>query len=95
MHLSGWIQKMIVRFSKNYKKQYKKLTPKLQKQTRLRIELWQEDPGNAILRHHELKGRLKGSYSINITGDVRAIYEIIDGEMYLYQMIGTHSQLYK
>lgn len=85
---------MIVRFSAKFKKQYKKLPIKLQKQTKQRIEIWKQDPSNPKLRLHKLKGELSHLYSINVTGDVRAIYEIIDNEVYLYQMIGTHSLLY-
>ncbi len=59
-----------------------------------RLELWQEDPTNQLLNVHQLKGQMANYYSINITGDIRALYEIIDNEMYLYDLIGTHSQLY-
>jgi mRNA-degrading endonuclease YafQ of YafQ-DinJ toxin-antitoxin module len=85
---------MTIRFSKRYKKQYKKLSVRLQRQTKLRIELWQEDPTNAILRLHRLEDKLARYYSINITGDIRALYEIIDDEIHMYDMIGSHSQLY-
>ncbi len=85
---------MTIKFSKRYKKQYKKLSPRLQKQTKHRIELWQEDPYNPLLRLHKLEGKLAKYYSINITGDIRALYEIVDDEICLYDMIGTHSQLY-
>lgn len=84
---------MTVRFSKKFQKQYKKLPFKLQKQLKLRIELWQEQPQHPLLRLHRLEGELSRFYSINITGDVRALYEVIDGELYLYEMIGTHSFL--
>ncbi len=85
---------MTILFSKRYKKQYKKLPPDLQKQTKLRIELWKEQPNNPLLRLHKLEGSMNQFYSINITGDLRALYKIRGQEMYIYQMIGTHSQLY-
>ena len=59
-----------------------------------RLELWQEDPNNPLLRLHELEGELANYYSINVTGDIRALYEIIGDVVYIYDMIGTHSQLY-
>lgn len=90
----GWTLKMTIKFSKRYKKQYKKLPPKLQKQTKQRIELWQEDPTNQLLNVHQLKGKMANYYSINISGDIRALYEIVGEEIYLYDLIGTHSQLY-
>ncbi len=85
---------MQIIFSKRFKKQYKKLPPKLQKQTKNRIELWQEQPDNPILRRHKLEGELNNFYSINISGDLRALYEVIDNDIYIYEMIGSHSQLY-
>lgn len=85
---------MTIRFSKKFKKQYQKLPPKMQYQARRRIELWQEDPMNSLLRLHQLKGEMKDFYSINISGDIRALYEIVGDEVYIYQMIGSHSQLY-
>ena len=53
-----------------------------------------DDPYDPLLRNHPLTGELAGCHSINITGDIRAIYRIVDDEMYVYQMIGSHSQLY-
>ncbi len=85
---------MTIKFSKQFKKQYKKLPKKIQLQTEARINLWQEDPMNSLLRLHQLQGKLAGYYSINITGDIRALYEVVDDEIYMYDMIGTHSQLY-
>lgn len=86
---------MKIVYSKQFVKQYKNLTPKLQRQTKARIEFWKEHPGDPTLRLHKLKGKLSNFYSINITGDIRALYEIIGGDVYLYEMIGSHSQLYK
>jgi addiction module RelE/StbE family toxin len=85
---------MTIKFSKQFKTQYQKLTPKLQQKTKQRIDLWMEDPTNSLLRLHRLSGQLSDYYSINITGDIRALYIIIDGEACLYDLIGTHSQLY-
>lgn len=75
-------------------KQLAKQPQKVQNSFYLRLELFEEDPANPLLRHHALTGKLKGFYSINVTGDVRALYEFIDNEIYLYDMIGSHSQLY-
>lgn len=85
---------MTIKFSKRYKKQYKKLPPQIQTQTKERIRLWRQDPYNSLLRLHKLEGKLAGYFSINITGDIRALYEVIDDEVYLYDLIGSHSQLY-
>ena len=83
-----------IRYSKKFKQQYQKLSPKLRQKTKDQIALWQDSPRDTSLRTHRLSGKMSHFYSIDITGDVRALYEVIDGEIYLYQMVGTHSQLY-
>ena len=85
---------MKIRFSKKFNKQLGKLPMKQQNRFWSRLELWQEDPNNPLLRLHKLEGKLANYYSINVTGDIRALYEIIGDEVYIYDMIGTHSQLY-
>jgi addiction module RelE/StbE family toxin len=85
---------MTIRYSKKFKKQFKKLSPKLQLKTKECIKLWAKNPNDHSLRLHRLGGKMSRFYSIDVTGDVRALYEIINGEVYLYQMVGTHSQLY-
>lgn len=86
---------MTIRYSRKFIKQLKKQPAKIQQAFYLRLELFREDPLDPILRQHPLKGKLKGSYSIDVTGDVRAIYEIEGKQTYLYVMIGSHSQLYR
>ena len=53
------------------------------------------DPLSSRLRNHALHTPYKGCYSIDITGDYRAIYKLIDNETALFTHIGTHSQLYR
>jgi len=83
-----------VRFTKMFKKDLIKQSPKLQQRFWERLQLWQEQPLNPLLYHHLLKGDFAGLHSINITGDVRAVYDEFDNEIVLYVMIGSHSQLY-
>ncbi len=83
-----------VRFHTSFKKDFKKLSPKLQKRFWERLELWQNQPLHPLLNHHILSGKLAGLHSINITGDVRAIYQQSGNCVVIYLMIGTHAQLY-
>jgi len=86
---------VIVRYSKQFVKQLAKQPQKIQSSFYIRVDIFIENPFDPVLRNHALQGKLKGFYSINITGDIRVLYEVIGDEIYLYQMIGTHSQLYK
>ncbi len=72
-----------------------KLPPRVKQKMIERITLFSEDPLTQVLRGHALHTPYKGSYSIVITGDYRAIYQLIDDQTALLTHIGTHSQLYK
>ncbi len=86
---------MNVVFHRRFDKMAGKLTPKTKKKMVERITLFSQDPLHPTLRGHALHTPYKGSYSINITGDYRAIYELIDDQTALFTHVGTHSQLYK
>ena len=45
------------------------------------------------LRVHALSGEWRGYWSINITGDIRAVYQK-DGNVVIFIAIGSHSELY-
>ena len=66
----------------------------MQQKTTDAIRLWSQKPNDESLRLHKLSGKMSRFYSIDIAGDLRALYEIVDNEVFLYQMVGTHSQLY-
>lgn len=85
---------MEVRFRAKFKKQYAKLQPSIKKQVANRIQLLIEDPTAHILNVHSLKGKFVGLWSINISGDLRAIYTYEGDDIIVFLLIGTHSQLY-
>ena len=86
---------MKIKYSKKFLKQYYKLAPKLQDQFQKRLQLWLADPYSSQLHLHMLTGEYSGLYSINITGDIRALYEKIGDSYVIFGFIGTHSQLYR
>lgn len=83
-----------IKYTKKFRKQYSKLNPKVRLQFKKRQRLWLNDPYNTQLHLHMLTGVYTGLYSINITGDIRALYEKIDDSYVIFGFIGTHSQLY-
>jgi len=85
---------MRISFSKEFKKGFKKLSKKSKVQFRGRIEIFQKDRNNPQLNNHKLHGEYDDFYSINISGDIRAIYEVLDKDKVLFIKIGTHNQLY-
>ena len=84
---------MDVSYSRNFIKKSKKLSPELRKRLYERVSIFSDNQLNPILRNHALKGKYKNYRSIDITGDVRALYLQKDDEA-IFDNIGTHSQLY-
>lgn len=86
-------------YSKKFDKELKKAPLETKIAFRNRLELFLEEPNHPQLNNHKLSGKLTGYRSINITGDWRALYsEYIDeneNKSIIFEMIGTHSQLYK
>jgi len=77
-----------------FKKQYKKLPRKFQLQFDERVYLFALDPINPKLRVHPLKGKFAGYWSMDVSGDLRALYIKRGEELIIFGLIGTHSQLY-
>ena len=84
---------MIIRSNKEFDKLHKLLSPKMQAQFDYRVRLLVADSRNPRLRLHPLKGKLSGYYSINVSGDLRAIFKK-DKDTITFVLIGAHSQLY-
>ena len=84
---------MEINFHKRFDKQFIKLPTKAQQEFKQRLILFIGNPFNHTLNNHILSGKYEGCRSINITGDLQAIYEIKNGSIY-FMMIGTHSELY-
>jgi addiction module RelE/StbE family toxin len=85
-----------VDFSKRFEKDLKKSPRKIQIVFRNRLEIYLSDKFNPILNNHSLTGKYEGYRSINVSGDWRAIFREMDGgETVYFDLIGTHSKLYK
>jgi addiction module RelE/StbE family toxin len=85
---------VIIQTTKGFAKQYAKLAAKVQQRFKNRMEVFVVDPFNPTLRNHPLKGKHLGYRSIDITGDVRALYTVKGDMVIIFGFVGTHSQLY-
>lgn len=85
---------MLVRYLPKFKKQYKKLPKKFQVHFDDRLKLFLIDPTLPELRVHPLKGNYAGYWSMNVNGDIRALYIIQGGTIIIFALIGSHSELY-
>ena len=59
-----------------------------------RVVIFIQNKYHPLLQNHALDGEWKGCRSINITGDVRAVFEEVADDHIEFVAIGTHSELY-
>lgn len=84
---------MRIFYTREFEYQFHKINLKLQNRVLEKIDIFQNNPHHPILKNHPLHGELKGKRSINITGDWRAIYYLVDSDVYFCQL-GRHIDLY-
>ncbi len=79
---------------KSFEKSYTKQAKEVKDAFRERRNLLLIDSLHPILNNHPLHGKWKGYRSINITGDIRAIYKM-EGFIAVFYVIDSHNHLYK
>jgi len=91
-----WINsKMLVKYSKKFIKEFEKCPAGIKNAFKTRLEIFLDNQYHPLLGNHNLKGKLKDRYSINISGDYRAIFrEIEPNSIVCFIAIGSHSELY-
>lgn len=85
---------MKLTFHLQFQKHCKKLNNKQRLRASKRLHLFLDDPFNPILNNHALKGKYLDYRSINITGDLRAIYKSVSETECIFVALDTHSNLY-
>lgn len=85
---------MRIEFHREFEKQYKKLRSNQKKKFQERHDLFLEDSFHPLLNNHALRGRYAGYRSINVGGDLRAIFKASDNDTVLFADIGPHGRLY-
>ncbi|KKW10736.1 MAG: Plasmid maintenance system killer protein [Parcubacteria group bacterium GW2011_GWA2_49_9] len=81
---------MRIEFKQQFLKRYAKMPASLRSRCDERLELFAKEPKHPLLRNHALTGDRLGKWSINITGNWRALYEFQDAETVVFVEIGTH-----
>ena len=85
---------MNIQTTKTFDEQFSKLDIKSKKLFKNRVELFRVNPFDITLRNHALKGRYLGYRTIDVSGDIRALYTVKGNIVIIFSFIGTHSQLY-
>lgn len=81
-------------FHRDFEKQLNKFQPSVREQFYERLALFLNDPHHPLLHIHELSGKYRGFWNMNVTGDIRAVYEMLGKEVTHFVDIGTHHQLF-
>ncbi|MEK7583101.1 MAG: type II toxin-antitoxin system mRNA interferase toxin, RelE/StbE family [Patescibacteria group bacterium] len=85
---------MIIVFDKKFKKAINKLTTGEQDRFDDQLRIFKIDSHSKLLRDHKLHGTYAGYRSINIGGDLRAIYKLLPPDTAVFVAIDTHTKLY-
>ena len=85
---------MNVFYAKGFRRMYERRELKIREQFKARRDIFLARPFDPILHNHALIAEYAGCRSINITGDFRAIFKIIDSETVIFLAIGTHHELF-
>lgn len=80
--------------NREFDRKYLKLDQKIQDRFKERKYLFSVEPNHRILNIHKLSGKYEGMWSINITGDFRAIFDKRENGLIIFINIGTHSELF-
>lgn len=85
---------MLIILHRQFVKQYKKMSENEKNKFKEKRNIFLENPFHPLLNNHLFYGKFKNYRSINITADIRVIYDSIDNETAHFIYIGTHSELY-
>ena len=85
---------MRIVFHDKFKKDYKKLKKGEQNRFDNRLKIFLENQFHPILKNHPLRGKYDGCQSINVGGDLRAIFEMPEKDVAYFIALDTHSKLY-
>ncbi|MEO6695769.1 MAG: type II toxin-antitoxin system YafQ family toxin [Ignavibacteria bacterium] len=88
---------MRISFSSSFKKAFKnKISNNIRLEEKLwnRIEIFQNDPYDPVLKTHKLSGKLKDLWSFRIDYDIRVIFIFSENNEALFIDIGTHREVY-
>ena len=86
---------MKIELHRKFLKAYAKHPEKIKEKFKERRNLFIEDMFHPLLDNHSLNGEYEGCRSINITGNIRAIFYIKPDSNCVFINIGSHPELYE
>ena len=86
---------MDFQYSRRFVKQFGKLPVRVREKFKERLLLFEQDKFYPLLDNHKLHPPYDGCRSFDVTGDIRTVFEEVDGSVIRLIAIGTHSDLYE
>ena len=86
---------MKAEYHKSFRRQFDRLPLKIQDKFEKNLNLFLQNQFYPLLKNHHLIGEYEGCRSINITGDIRAIFYMKMNGDAVFINIGSHSELYE
>jgi len=84
---------MIIDYHKDFIKDFKKLPKKIQSKFKERQVLFEKNEFDPLLNNHALKGKWLGYRSLNVMGDIRAVFKK-STDSAIFAATDSHSNLY-
>lgn len=84
---------MIIRYTKKFQREYKKLSLEIKKKAETKEKLFRKNPFSVTLKTHKLSGELEELWSFSVDYKIRIIFEFID-DVVFFHSIGDHD-IYK
>lgn len=82
---------MKIFYSLKFAREYKKLPLRIKKIAELKECIFRENPTDAQLHTHKLKGRLKGYWALSVDHQYRIIFEFAEQDVVWFYSMGDHS----
>jgi len=83
-----------IQYTTRYIKDFKKLSPSLQRAAAKREEIFKKDPHSPELKTHKLSGKLQDFWAFSITHHDRILFRFISQTQVIFYKIGSHD-IYK
>ncbi len=80
----------LVHFSPRFFKSFEKLPHPIQALAKKKDEWFRQNPFDARLNTHKLKGELAGAWAYSINREYRVLFRFLDGDEVIYYDVGTH-----
>lgn len=84
----------MILFHRSFKKKYRRLREGEKRRCDSRLRIFENNPFHPILYNHSLSGEYEGCWSINIGGDLRAIYRYEEKDAVIFVDVDTHHNLF-